>query len=163
MKQMRPYFREEQCRAMKVGKTTQKAKLYLGDCWTSQSEQFLTLSLMKYHWEVSSEANTYLRRSRYSSPHLVSLVFRRSTRRTGPTTPTAKGERTKGYLSVTQKWHKDDLNTTFEWPEIYVTTSLGGLFDELGQLPRPGLRRPVLGGRAGHRESASGGSEWYTL
>ena len=37
--------REEQCRAMKGGQTTQKAKLYLGGFWTSQPEQFLTPSL----------------------------------------------------------------------------------------------------------------------
>ena len=40
--------REEQRRAMKGGQTTQKAKLYLGDVWTSQSEQFLKFPLMTY-------------------------------------------------------------------------------------------------------------------
>ena len=43
----------------------------LGDLWTSQPEQVLTCSLMKYHREVSSEARISLRRSRYSSPHLA--------------------------------------------------------------------------------------------
>ena len=47
--------------------TTQKAKIYLGGVWTSQSDQVLTFSLMKYHSEVSSEAKLSLRRSRYST------------------------------------------------------------------------------------------------
>ena len=58
----------EPCRG---GQTTQKAKIYLGDFWTSQSEQFLKLSLMKHQWEVSSEAQISPRSSGYSSPHLA--------------------------------------------------------------------------------------------
>ena len=42
-------LREEQCRAMKGGQTTQKANIYLGDVWTSQSEQFLVFPLVRNH------------------------------------------------------------------------------------------------------------------
>ena len=38
------------------------------DVWTSQPGQVVTFPLMKYHWEVSSEAQISLRRSRYSGP-----------------------------------------------------------------------------------------------
>ena len=36
---LRAPFREEQCRAMKGGQTTQKANIYLGDFCTTQPEQ----------------------------------------------------------------------------------------------------------------------------
>ena len=36
----------EPCRG---GQTAQKANIYLGEIWTSYSEQFLICSLMKYH------------------------------------------------------------------------------------------------------------------
>ena len=39
-------FREEQWETCRGGQTTQKAKLYLGDLWTSQPEQVLPFSLM---------------------------------------------------------------------------------------------------------------------
>ena len=45
------------------GQTTQKAKTYLGDFWTSRPEHVLSFSLMKYHREVSSEAQLSLRSS----------------------------------------------------------------------------------------------------
>ena len=48
--------------------------VYLGDFWTSQPEQVLTLSLMEYHRAVSSEVPISLRRSRYSSPHVAPRV-----------------------------------------------------------------------------------------
>ena len=65
------YLREEQWETCRGGQTTQKANIYFGDFGTSQPEQVLTFSLVKYHWEVSSEAQISLRRFRYSSPHLA--------------------------------------------------------------------------------------------
>ena len=38
--------KSEPCRG---GQTTQKGNKYLGDVWTSEPEQVLTLSLIKYH------------------------------------------------------------------------------------------------------------------
>ena len=61
----------EQWETCRRGQTTQKANMYLGDFWTSQPEQVVTFFFMNYHWEMSSEANISLRRSRYSSPHLA--------------------------------------------------------------------------------------------
>ena len=68
---LEPCFREEQWETCRGGQTTQKANIYLGDFWTSLPAQVWTFSLMTYHWEVSSEAQVFLRRSRYSSPHLA--------------------------------------------------------------------------------------------
>ena len=48
-----------QGRDMQRGQTTQEAIIYLGDVLTSQSKQVSTCSLMKYHREVSSEAQTF--------------------------------------------------------------------------------------------------------
>ena len=73
------------------GQITHKAKIYLGDVWMSQSKQVLTISLMKHHREVSSEAQISLRSSGYSSAHLAprtasrqSLARRRRARGTAP-------------------------------------------------------------------------------
>ena len=64
-------LREEQWEICRGGQTTQKAEICLGYFWTSQPEQVLTFSLMICHWEVSSETQSSLRSSRYSSPHLA--------------------------------------------------------------------------------------------
>ena len=55
-------------RDMQRGPDHPEGKIYLGDFGTSQPEQVLMCSLMKYYSEVSSEAQISLRRSRYSSP-----------------------------------------------------------------------------------------------
>ena len=62
-------FREEQWETCRGGQTTRKVNIYLGDFWTSQPEQVLTLFPCEQYLGSEIQTQISLRTSRYSSPH----------------------------------------------------------------------------------------------
>ena len=64
-------FQGRAARDLQMGARPPRRRKYISVTWTSRPEQVLTFCLVKYHGEVSPEAQISLRRSRYSSPHLA--------------------------------------------------------------------------------------------